>query len=360
MLLALFAGCICGLVVPHLGIDPSYFKPLGDIFINLIKMLVVPLVFATLVAGAAAVGDVSRLGKIAIKSLIYYTVTTVFAVSIGLIVANILQPGSGVEISQNASNTISVAPPSLLSVFMGIIPTNPVKSMTDGNMLQIIFFAVFLGVAISSLGSKHNHIHQFFDSLAEAMLKLTSMVMMYAPIGVFGLLTYTVGTYGAEVLLPLLKLIMVMFVACIIHICIIYLPCIKYSGVPLKKFFKELTSTILVAFSSASSAAALSSNLQSVQRLGASRPVSSFLIPLGNTINMDGTAIYMGVCSIFAATFFGIDLTFDKQILIVIIAMLASVGTMGVPGAGVIMISSFFSVSSFIGSSSLRNAPRLS
>ncbi len=268
--------------------------------------------------------------------------TTVFAVSIGLIVANILQPGSGVEISQNASNTISVAPPSLLSVFMGIIPTNPVKSMTDGNMLQIIFFAVFLGVAISSLGSKHNHIHQFFDSLAEAMLKLTSMVMMYAPIGVFGLLTYTVGTYGAEVLLPLLKLIMVMFVACIIHICIIYLPCIKYSGVPLKKFFKELTSTILVAFSSASSAAALSSNLQSVQRLGASRPVSSFLIPLGNTINMDGTAIYMGVCSIFAATFFGIDLTFDKQILIVIIAMLASVGTMGVPGAGVIMISMVF------------------
>ncbi len=342
MLLALFAGCICGLVVPHLGIDPSYFKPLGDIFINLIKMLVVPLVFATLVAGAAAVGDVSRLGKIAIKSLIYYTVTTVFAVSIGLIVANILQPGSGVEISQNASNTISVAPPSLLSVFMGIIPTNPVKSMTDGNMLQIIFFAVFLGVAISSLGSKHNHIHQFFDSLAEAMLKLTSMVMMYAPIGVFGLLTYAVGTYGAEVLLPLLKLIMVMFVACIIHICIIYLPCIKYSGVPLKKFFKELTSTILVAFSSASSAAALSSNLQSVQRLGASRPVSSFLIPLGNTINMDGTAIYMGVCSIFAATFFGIDLTFDKQILIVIIAMLASVGTMGVPGAGVIMISMVF------------------
>ena len=342
MLLALFAGCICGLVVPHLGIDPSYFKPLGDIFINLIKMLVVPLVFATLVAGAAAVGDVSRLGRIAIKSLIYYTVTTVFAVSIGLIVANILQPGSGVEISQNASNTISVAPPSLLSVFMGIIPTNPVKSMTDGNMLQIIFFAVFLGVAISSLGSKHNHIHQFFDSLAEAMLKLTSMVMMYAPIGVFGLLTYTVGTYGAEVLLPLLKLIMVMFVACIIHICIIYLPCIKYSGVPLKKFFKELTSTILVAFSSASSAAALSSNLQSVQRLGASRPVSSFLIPLGNTINMDGTAIYMGVCSIFAATFFGIDLTFDKQILIVIIAMLASVGTMGVPGAGVIMISMVF------------------
>ncbi|MDE5680800.1 MAG: dicarboxylate/amino acid:cation symporter [Mailhella sp.] len=342
MLLALFAGCICGLVVPHLGIDPSYFKPLGDIFINLIKMLVVPLVFATLVAGAAAVGDVSRLGKIAIKSLIYYTVTTVFAVSIGLIVANILQPGNGVEISQNASNTISVAPPSLLSVFMGIIPTNPVKSMTDGNMLQIIFFAVFLGVAISSLGSKHNHIHQFFDSLAEAMLKLTSMVMMYAPIGVFGLLTYTVGTYGAEVLLPLLKLIMVMFIACIIHVCVIYLPCIKYSGVPLKKFFKELTSTILVAFSSASSAAALSSNLQSVQRLGASRPVSSFLIPLGNTINMDGTAIYMGVCSIFAATFFGIDLTFDKQILIVIIAMLASVGTMGVPGAGVIMISMVF------------------
>lgn len=342
MLLALVAGCICGLIIPHIGLEPSYFKPLGDVFINLIKMLVVPLVFATLVAGAAAVGDVSRLGKIAVKSLIYYTVTTVFAVSIGLIVANVLQPGSGVSLNQAATDAISVNPPSLLSVFMGIIPTNPVKSMTDGNMLQIIFFAVFFGVAVSSLGSKHNHIHQFFDSFAEAMLKLTSMVMMYAPIGVFGLLTYTVGTYGAEVLLPLLKLILVMFVACLIHVCVIYLPCIKYSGVPLKRFFSELTSTILVAFSSASSAAALSSNLQSVQRLGASRPVSSFLIPLGNTINMDGTAIYMGVCSIFAATFFGIDLTFDKQIMIIIIAMLASVGTMGVPGAGMIMISMVF------------------
>lgn len=342
MLLALVAGCICGLVVSHIGIDPGYFKPLGDIFINLIKMLVVPLVFTTLVAGAAAVGDVSRLGKIAVKSLVYYTVTTIIAVTIGLIVANIMQPASGVELNAETAKAVSVTPPSLLSVFMGIIPTNPVKSMTDGNMLQIIFFAIFLGIAVSSLGSKHNHIHQFFDSFAEAMLKLTSMVMLYAPIGVFGLLTYTVGTYGAEVLLPLLKLIVVMFISCLIHVLIIYLPCVKYSGVPVSRFLNELTSTILIAFSSASSAAALSSNLQSVQRLGASKPVSSFMIPLGNTINMDGTAIYMGVCSIFAANFFGIDLTFDKQILIVIIAMLASVGTMGVPGAGVIMISMVF------------------
>lgn len=342
MLIALIAGCICGLIVSNIGIDPGYFKPLGDVFINLIKMLVVPLVFTTLVAGAAAVGDVSRLGKIAVKSLVYYTVTTIIAVTIGLIVANILQPASGVELNADTAKAVAVTPPSLLSVFMGIIPTNPVKSMTDGNMLQIIFFAIFLGIAVSSLGSKHNHIHQFFDSFAEAMLKLTSMVMLYAPIGVFGLLTYTVGTYGAEVLLPLLKLIIVMFIACLIHVVIIYLPCVKYSGVPIKRFFNELTSTILIAFSSASSAAALSSNLQSVQRLGASKPVSSFMIPLGNTINMDGTAIYMGVCSIFAANFFGIDLTFDKQILIVIIAMLASVGTMGVPGAGVIMISMVF------------------
>lgn len=214
--------------------------------------------------------------------------------------------------------------------------------MTDGNMLQIIFFAVFLGVAISSLGSKHNHIHQFFDSLAEAMLKLTSMVMMYAPIGVFGLLTYTVGTYGAEVLLPLLKLIMVMFVACIIHICIIYLPCIKYSGVPLKKFFKGTHFDYLGCVFQRVQRRSPFQQLAERPALRRFRPVSSFLIPLGNTINMDGTAIYMGVCSIFAATFFGIDLTFDKQILIVIIAMLASVGTMGVPGAGVIMISMVF------------------
>ena len=342
MLLALVLGCICGLIISFIGISPDYFKPLGDIFISLIKMLVVPLVFTTLVAGAAAVGDVSRLGKIAIKSLIYYTITTAFAVSIGLLVANILQPGSGIEISQSTQNTINVNPPSLLSVFMGIIPTNPAKAMADGNMLQIIFFAIFLGISVSSLGTKHNHVHQFFDSFAEAMLKLTSMVMLYAPIGVFGLLTYTVGTYGADVLLPLLKLILVMFIACVIHVIVIYIPLIRYSGLSIRKFLNEMTSTILIAFSSASSAAALSSNLQSVQKLGASRPVSSFMIPLGNTINMDGTAIYMGVCSIFAATFFGIDLTFDKQLLIILIAILASVGTMGVPGAGVIMISMVF------------------
>lgn len=347
MLLGLFLGCLTGVIISQIGIDPGYFKPLGDLFITLIRMVVVPLVFTTLVAGAAAIGDVSRLGSIATKSLIFYMGTTAVAVFIGLVVANVLQPGSGLHLAElsktvDSSQLNEVALPSLLSVFMGIVPLNPIKAMADANMLQIIFFAVLFGMAISTIGEKGKVAHQLFESLADAMLKLTSLVMWYAPIGVFGLITYTVGHHGIAVLLPLLKLIGVMFVASACHIAFVYLPCIRFVGIPLPIFFKEMSAPLLIAFSSASSAAALSTNLITVEKLGASKTVASFTIPLGNTINMDGTAIYMGICAIFAATIYNIPMPIDKQLMVIIMAILASIGTMGVPGAGFIMITMVF------------------
>lgn len=347
MLLGLFLGAVTGVIISQLGISPSFFKPLGDLFITLIRMVVVPLVFTTLVAGAAAIGDVSRLGNIAIKSLVFYMGTTAVAVFIGLLVANIFQPGSGlhlVEIAKTVDSTQlnDVALPSLLSVFMGIVPLNPIKAMVEANMLQIIFFAVLFGMAISIIGEKGRAAHKLFESLADAMLKLTSLVMWYAPIGVFGLIAYTVGHHGIAVLLPLLKLIAVMIVASICHILIVYLPCIRFAGIPMRVFFKEMSAPLLIAFSSASSAAALSTNLMTVEKLGASKSVASFTIPLGNTINMDGTAIYMGLCAIFAATIYNIPMPLDKQLMVIIMAILASIGTMGVPGAGFIMITMVF------------------
>lgn len=342
MFLALILGCICGLIVSAIGINPAHFKPLGDVFITLIRMVVVPLVFFTLVAGSSAISDLRKLGSIAVKTLVYYVGTTAIAVTIGVIIANIIQPGVGLTISTEGVKALDVNPPSLVKVFMGIIPLNPFDALAKGNMLQVIFFALFVGMACSTLKEEYRVVNRCFEGLAEIMLKITSVVMLYAPIGVFALMTFTVGTYGMDVLLPLLKLIMAMFIASVLHVLLCYIPCIRYTGLKIKHFFHVVASPLLIAFSSTSSAAALSSNLQSVQKLGASKQVSTFMIPLGNTINMDGAAIYMGVASVFAAALYGIDLTIDKQILIIVMAVLASIGSIGVPGAALIMITMVF------------------
>lgn len=342
MLLALALGVVVGLLISAMGISPSYFKPLGDLFITLIRMVVVPLVFTTLVAGASSVGDLRKLGSIAVKTLVYYFATTAIAVVIGLLVANFIQPGQGLNIATEGVKAVNVTPPPLLKVFMDIVPLNPFNSLSSGNMLQVIFFAIFVGIACSTLKEEYRIVNKLFEGFAEIMLKITTAVMYYAPIGVFGLMVFTVGTYGLDVLLPLLKLILTMFIASVLHVVLCYFPCVRFTGLTLKHFFREVTSPLLIAFSSTSSAAALSSNLQSVQKLGASKPVSTFMIPLGNTINMDGAAIYMGVASIFAAALYGIELTVDKQILIIIMAVLASIGSMGVPGAAMIMVTMVF------------------
>lgn len=342
MFLALILGCICGLIVSAIGINPANFKPLGDVFITLIRMVVVPLVFFTLVAGSSAISDLRKLGSIAVKTLVYYVGTTAIAVTIGVIIANVIQPGVGLSISTEGVKALDVNPPSLVKVFMGIIPLNPFDALAKGNMLQVIFFALFVGMACSTLKEEYRVVNRCFEGLAEIMLKITSVVMLYAPIGVFALMTFTVGTYGMDVLLPLLKLIVAMFIASVLHVLLCYIPCIRYTGLKIKHFFHVVASPLLIAFSSTSSAAALSSNLQSVQKLGASKQVSTFMIPLGNTINMDGAAIYMGVASVFAAALYGIDLTIDKQILIIVMAVLASIGSIGVPGAALIMITMVF------------------
>lgn len=335
-------GILVGLLASNMGWSASYFQPLGQLFINLIRMVVVPLVFVTLVAGAASVGDVRSLGRIATKTLIYYFLTTAIAIVIGLILANIFQPGVGLDLSKDNLKAVNVTPPALSAVLLGIIPINPMDVLAKGNMLQIIFFAVLVGLCINMCSEKTKVVSSFFDGMSEIMIKVTTIVMLYAPIGVFALMAVTVTNHGIAVLLPLIKLVAIMYVASICQILFIYLPCVRYSKIKFTTFFKVLSAPLMIAFTTCSSAAALSANLIGVQKLGASKQVSTFSIPLGNTINMDGAAIYMGIASIFAAQVYGIPMPLDKQITIVIMAILASIGSMGVPGAALIMITMVF------------------
>jgi len=334
MAIGMALGIIAGLVAPDMG---STFKPLGQLFINLIRMVVVQLVLCTIVAGSASVGDINKLGRVASKTLIYYFGTTAVAVVLGLVFANIFNPGEGLNIATEGLKAKSATPPKMVDVFLNIIPLNPIDAMGKGNMLQVIFFAMLFGFGLSAVGERGKTVYAFFDGAAETMIKVTNMVMIYAPVGVFGLIAFTVANHGAAVLLPLIKVIGVMYIACLVHVFVCYIPLVRYSGITVGHFFKMLSAPLMIAFTTCSSAAALATNLIQCQKLGASKPVASFSLPLGNTINMDGTAVYMGVVAIFVAEIYGIPMPFDKQFQVLATGILASIGSVGVPGAGLIM-----------------------
>ncbi|MES9995135.1 cation:dicarboxylase symporter family transporter [Desulfovibrio aminophilus] len=343
MAIGMAAGLLAGMVAPSLHLEAAFFKPLGQLFINLVRMVVVPLVFATLVAGAAGIDDARKLGRVATKTLIYYFATTGIAVAIGLFMANMVEPGTGLSLATTGLKAKEVTPPSMVDTLLNIVPINPVEAMAKGNMLQVIFFAVVFGFALSSMGETGRPLLRFFEQVADVMVRVTNLVMIYAPIGVFGLMAYAVSLHGLKVLLPLGKIIVVMYAASLAHVCITYLPSVRFiGGMSPLKFLRGVIEPVLVAFTTCSSAAALPSNLRSVQKLGASKSVSSFSIPLGNTVNMDGAAIYMGVAAVFVAEVYGIPMPLDKQITVLLMAMLASVGSVGVPGAALIMITMVF------------------
>ena len=338
-------GLVLGVIVGSMTsaeFTAAYLRPFGQLFITLIRMVVVPLVLATIIAGAAGIHDLSKLGRVATKTLVYYFLTTGVAVAIGLFLANIMQPGIGLDLSTKGLEAKQITPPSLIQTLLNIVPMNPIDALAKGNMLQVIFFAVIFGFALSSLGETGKPLLRIFELIGDVMIRMTNMVMMYAPIGVFGLMAYTVSMHGLGVLLPLIKLVLVMYLACILQILIVYLPCVKVTGLPFRQYFKGLASPMMIAFTTCSSAAALSTTLLSVQKLGASRSVSTFSIPLGNTINMDGAAIYMGIAAIFAAEVYGIPMPLDRQLTVLLLAVLASIGSMGVPGAALIMITMVF------------------
>jgi Na+/H+-dicarboxylate symporter len=320
-----------------LGPAASTVKPLGDLFLRLIKMIIVPLVFSSLVVGASSVDDVRKLGRIGGKTVVYYLTTTAIAVLIGILMGNIFNPGAGIQIAQ-AEYQASAAP-SFVDTILAMFPTNPFVSFVEMNMLQIIVFALFFGIAMSLIGKTAKPVQDFINGVAEIMYKLTSIVMQFAPYGVFGLIAHTVGTHGLDVLLPLVKVILAVYVGCILHALIVYSGAVSFFARmnPLH-FFKGIMPAALVAFSSCSSAGTLPITMKSVEDMGVNKSVSSFVLPLGATVNMDGTALYQGVCALFIAQVYGLELTIAQQLTLVLTATLASIGAAGVPGAGLIML----------------------
>ena len=306
-------------------------------------MVVVPLVLATIIAGAAGISDTSKLGRVATKTLICYALTTAVAVAMGLIFASFIQPGVGLDLSTEGLAAKAVEAPPLTQTLLNIVPINPMQAMSEGQMLQIIFFAVIFGFGLSALGERGKPVLNFFELVGDTMIRVTHIVMLYAPIGVFGLIAYTVSRHGLGVLLPLFQLILSSFLATAFFVIVLLVPLVRVvTGIPMMTFYKGVFEPWLVAFTTCSSAAALPANLNAARRLGSTKAVASFSIPLGNTINMNGTAIYMGVCSIFAAEVYGLDLTMADQLTIVLMGVLAAVGTAGVPGAGLIMTTAVF------------------
>ena len=342
MMIGLALGVVVGALVEQ-ETAKTFLQPLGDLFIRLIRMVVVPLVLATIIAGAAGISDTSKLGRVATKTLICYALTTAVAVAMALIFASFIQPGVGLDLSTEGLAAKAVEAPPLTQTLLNIVPINPMQAMSEGQMLQIIFFAVIFGFGLSALGERGKPVLNFFELVGDTMIRVTHIVMLYAPIGVFGLIAYTVSRHGLGVLLPLFQLILSSFLATAFFVIVLLVPLVRVvTGIPMMTFYKGVFEPWLVAFTTCSSAAALPANLNAARRLGSTKAVASFSIPLGNTINMNGTAIYMGVCSIFAAEVYGLDLTMADQLTIVLMGVLAAVGTAGVPGAGLIMTTVVF------------------
>ena len=324
LVLAVIVGLIAG--EPALPFINWWIAPIGTIFINLIKMMIVPVVLCSLVVGMTSLGDTTKLGRIGIKTILLYLVTTAIAIVIGFGVAGLAHPGLGLQMTSDAVVKVKEAP-SIMQVFVAMVPANPVASMAKADILPVIVFALFIGVGILKVGGERADILiKFFDACAEVSYKIIGIVMSFAPIGVFALLLPVVAKNGPSVLLPLISVIACVAVGCLIHAVAVYSTLAKvWGGHTPAQFFRGMSEAMLIAFTTCSSAAALPVNMKNSQeKLGVSRDVSSFVLPLGATINMDGTALYMGVCSLFIANVFGIDLTYGQMAMIVLTGTLAS------------------------------------
>lgn len=340
ILAGLVLGVVAGLVLgaSGLGFANTWIAPLGTIFMNLIKMMIVPLVFSSLVIGVCGLGDVTKLGRIGGKTVVLYMGTTFVAIAIGIFFGILFQPGVGLNMSTEGLKVAAKQAPTIAKVIIDIFPSNPIVSMSKANMLQIIVFSLALGGGIVAAGEKAAIVRDFFDGFAEACYKIIGGIMSLAPIGVFGLITPVIAKNGPAVLMPLIKIIAAVYLACAVHALLVYGGLLTMNGLNVMKYFKAIMPASLLAFTSCSSGGTLPVTLECCRKLGISKSVSSFVLPLGATINMDGTAAYQGVCALFVAQIYGIDLSFTQYAIIVVTGTLASIGTAGVPGAGFIML----------------------
>ena len=336
ILIAIILGVVAGLT---LGEKAVHLKVVGDMFIQLLKMIIIPLILASMVAGIVSLGDIRRLGRIGLKTFVYYMATTLLAVSVGLMLVNLMRPGVGVDMGAEAAVDIAKREtPSIISIIEDIIPENVFAAMAENKVLSVIFFSLLLGVAISKTGEKARPLTVLFEGFNTVMMKITDWIMRLAPVGVFALMACTIGTMGLSVVRPLAVYMVTVVLGLSIH-AFVTLPILlslfgKYS--PLK-FIRDMFSAVATAFSTASSAATLPITMECLrENTGVSNKVSSFVLPLGATVNMDGTALYEAVAAMFIAQAYGISLSIGQQLVIMLTATLASIGAAAIPGAGLV------------------------
>lgn len=347
--LGLILGIVAGIVF---GEKVLVIKPVGTIFLRLITMIVVPLVFTSLMLGTASLGDVRKLGRIGAKTAIYFVITTIIAICVGLLLANTIRPGAGLDenikaelyksYESKAQDGINLMEekPSLIEILINIVPTNPIAAFTEGNMLQVIFMAILFGVVLTLIPTEKSGILiKFLDGLNDIFIQVVHIVMKLAPYGVLALSAAVIGQYGTDILITLLKYSLVVVGGLLFYGLSVNSLSVSILGrtSPLN-FFRGAREAIIIAFSTSSSMATLPVAMEGVEHMGVSREYSSFVLPLGSTVNMDGTALYQGVSAVFIAQIYGIDLGITGQVTIVLMALLSSIGAAGVPMAGIIAL----------------------
>lgn len=338
--ISLILAIIIGLLIQkYAAFAETYIKPFGTIFLNLIKFIVGPIVLFSIMCGIISMKDIKKVGSIGLKTVVYYMCTTAFAITFGLIGGNLFKGLFPVvtttDLAYEASSKMSI-----MDTIVNIFPSNFLAPIAESNMLQVIVMALLLGFAIILIGDEKNQgIVKACNRLNDVFMKCMEMILKLSPIGVFCLLCPVVASNGAVIIGSLAMVLLTAYVCYIVHGIVVYSIAVKtVGGTSPVKFFKEMLPAIMFAFSSASSVGTLPINMECVEKVGAKKEISSFVLPLGATINMDGTAIYQGVCAIFIASCYGINLTFSQMITIILTATLASIGTAGVPGAGMVML----------------------
>ncbi|KAF3361975.1 Proton/sodium-glutamate symport protein [Chlamydiales bacterium STE3] len=342
ILIAIALGIFTGII---LGPNAEYLKPIGQSFLSLINMIIVLLVLSSMTVGITSIHDPQKLGRVGLKTLLVYLATTIIAIAIGISFGEIFRPGDSLSLQSTEQITIQTSTPSFAEIFLSVIPSNPIASLAQGNILQVIVFSVFLGISINLSGEKGKPLLKVLESLADVMYRLTSIIMEFSPIGVFAIMAWVSGSFGIMILLPLLKFLVLYYVACALHMLIIFCGGLKLiAKLSPWPFFRGMSDAIMVAFSTCSSAATLPVSMHCVQQnLGVSKNLTRFILPLGSTINMNGAALFQGMSAIFIAQAYGIHLSFQSLIILVVTASLSAIGAAGIPGTGFIMLSVVFS-----------------
>jgi aerobic C4-dicarboxylate transport protein len=345
VLFAVAIGVLLGVFNPDLA---KQMKPVGDTFIKLVKMVIGPIIFLTVVLGIANIADVKKIGRVGGKAFLYFEIVTTFALAIGLTVVNITKPGAGLDVSLLAKGDVSAYATQakqmgFVDFLMHIVPASPVEAFAQGEILQIVFFAVMFGIAVVTMGGSGSPLTDVLEKLLEVMFRLVAMIMKVAPLGAFGAMAFTVGTFGLRTLLPLGRLMLDVYVTMALFIFIVLNLIARWYGFSLWAFLKYIREEILIVLGTSSSEAALPRMMQKLERYGCARPVVGLVVPTGYSFNLDGTSIYLTMATVFLAQVYGKDLALTQQLAILFVLMITSKGAAGVTGSGFIVLASTLS-----------------